>query len=118
MKFFILRTIILLLLLLQGFTPLVHAHVSGHGIESGLHIDGIILQIEKNPQTSSFENIYQTNIAISISGAVQQKKQLLIGLSLLRDLNYNKLVKYAVINQQTLFFSLVFLLVPLLTFPV
>ncbi|MFK5947546.1 MAG: hypothetical protein QM500_02100 [Methylococcales bacterium] len=105
MKFFILRTIILLLLLLQGFAPLVHAHVSGHGIENGFHIDGIDLQIEKSPQISSFENIYQTNIAISISGAVQQKNQLLTGLSLLRDLNYNKLVKYAVINKQTLFFS-------------
>ncbi len=105
MKFFILRSIILLLLLLQGFTPLLHAHVLGYGVENGLHVDGIILQIEKIPQISSFENTYQSNIAISMSGAVQQKNQLLTDLPQLKGLNYKQLVKKAVISKQINFFS-------------
>lgn len=30
-----------LLFLLQGLTPLVHAHTDGHGAAAGIHLDGI-----------------------------------------------------------------------------
>lgn len=78
MKLFFHRSIIVLLLLLQGFSPLVHAHVIADGGENGLHIDGISVQADKSPQISSFKSVGHADIVIGMQSAVQQKNLLLI----------------------------------------
>lgn len=107
MKLFFHQSIILLLLLLQGFTPLVHAHVTGDGSEYGLHIDGISSSVEKSPQLSSFESISHTDIVIGMPAAVQQKNKLFVELPFFAYVNHNKLIKPLVIENQLLFFSFV-----------
>jgi len=107
MKLFFHQSIILLLLLLQGVTPLVHAHVSGDGSEYGLHIDGISSSVEKSSQLLSFESISHTDIVIGMQAAVQQKNKLFVELPTFGHANHNKLIKLLVIENQPLFFSFV-----------
>jgi len=109
MKLLFHRSIILLLLLLQGFTPLVHAHVSGDGSEYGLHIDGISSSAEKSPQLSSFDSIGHTDIVIGMPAAVQQKNKLFVEIPSFSHTNHNKLIKPLVIVKPSLFFSSIFL---------
>ncbi len=74
MSLFFRRSIILLLLLLQGLSPLVHAHVQSDGGEYGLHIDGVSVFAEKDVQFSSLESIGHFDAVIGMRPAIQQKK--------------------------------------------
>ena len=76
MNLFFSRSIIFLLFLLQGLSPLVHAHVQADGGEYGLHIDGISVLAEKNAQFTSLESIGHSDAVIDMRSAVQQKKLL------------------------------------------
>lgn len=80
MKLFIHRSIIVLLLLLQGISPLVHAHVNADGRENGLHIDGISAQLDKSRQALSFKSVGHADTVIGMQPTIQQKKILLIDL--------------------------------------
>jgi len=105
MKLLFHRSIILLLLLLQGFTPLVHAHVSGDGSEYGLHIDGISSSVGKSSQFSSFDSIGHTDIVIGMPAAVQQKNKLFVEIPSFSHTNHNKLIKRFVIAKKLFLFS-------------
>ena len=49
------RSIILLLLALQGFAPLVHAHVHIVDSEDGVHIHGVTTAISHEHQLSALD---------------------------------------------------------------
>lgn len=70
------QIIILLLLLLQGLSPLVHAHVQVDDGEYGLHIDGISIQIEGNSPLSSIKATGHVDSVIGMKSAIQQKNLL------------------------------------------
>ncbi|MDF1582525.1 MAG: hypothetical protein RQ733_07045 [Methyloprofundus sp.] len=74
------RFIIMLLLVLQGFSPLVHAHV--HIIDSnnsGIHIDEISRVWHSADHSLSLSSVDHTCAAIDMQTAIQQKKLLLAG---------------------------------------
>lgn len=77
MNLFFHRTIVLLLLLLQGVSPLVHAHVHADGGESGLHIDGISVLLEKDSQFTSLKTIGHSDAVMGMRSAIQHKTQLI-----------------------------------------
>jgi hypothetical protein len=71
------RLIVLLLLLLQGFTPLVHAHVGqaeGFNSDNGIHIDGLGFASAGDSQLSDFDQVGYYPLAIGINSAIQQKQ--------------------------------------------
>jgi len=70
------QIIILLLLLLQGLSPLVHAHVQVDNGEYGLHIEGVSVQIKENAQFSSIEVIGHVDTVIGMKPAIQHNKLL------------------------------------------
>jgi len=74
------RFIILLLLVLQGFTPLVHAHVpmTDNG-ETGIHVDEISRVWHDTGDALSFSNSEHIGTAIDMQAAITQKKLLLDG---------------------------------------
>ncbi len=78
MNLFFRRSILLLLLMLQGITPLVHAHVVAGGGESGLHIAGISVQADTDSYFSSIKSVGHADVFISMPEAIQQKNLLLI----------------------------------------
>jgi hypothetical protein len=77
MNLFFRRSIILLLFVLQGFAPLVHAHVQEDGGEYGLHIYGINLAAEKIPQFSSIKAKGHSEVTIGLRSAIQHKNLLI-----------------------------------------
>ncbi|WP_174483504.1 hypothetical protein [methanotrophic endosymbiont of Bathymodiolus puteoserpentis (Logatchev)] len=72
------RFIILLLLVLQGLSPLVHAHVQivDNG-DSGIHIDEISRIWQDAGDTLSFSNSEHVATAIDMQAVITQKKLLL-----------------------------------------
>lgn len=74
------RCLILLLLVLQGFAPLVHAHVHIVGGEEGVHIHGITTVTSHALQFSSLDNYACSNAAIGMHSAIQKKKSLDVAL--------------------------------------
>ena len=70
------RFIILLLLVLQGFAPLVHAHVHMVDSEHGVHIHGITSVTSHEFQLSALDNFSCVNTAIGMHSAIQKKKHL------------------------------------------
>lgn len=79
MNLFLRQFIILLLLLLQGVSPLVHAHVHQDGGINGLHIDvdGFSTLSKQSPQNASLERVDHSGTVIGIRSAIQQKNQLI-----------------------------------------
>ncbi len=73
MNLFFRRSIILLLFLLQGLSPLVHAHVQTDNGYNGLHIEGISILAGKSCQFASLENIGHTDAVIGMRPAIQQQ---------------------------------------------
>ncbi len=72
------RFIILLLLVLQGFSPLVHAHVQAiDSNDSGIHIDEISRVWHDTSDALSFTNSEHIGTAIDMQSAITQKKLLL-----------------------------------------
>jgi len=70
------RFIILLLLVLQGFAPLVHAHVHTIGSGEGIHIHGIVSAGSDGHQLSALDNFSCSDTAIGMHSAIQKKKAL------------------------------------------
>ena len=70
------RFIIVLLLVLQGFAPLVHAHVHVINSDDGVHIHGITTASSHEHQFSALENISCSNTAIGMHPAITKKKAL------------------------------------------
>ena len=70
------RSIILLLLVLQGFAPLVHAHVHIIGSEDGVHIHGITTVTSHEHELSALDKFSCSNTAIGMYSAIQKKKSL------------------------------------------
>ena len=75
------RFIILLLLVLQGFTPLVHAHVHIIGSEEGIHIHGITSATSDEHQLSALDSFSCSDTAIGMHSAIQKKKPLYADLN-------------------------------------
>lgn len=74
------RFIILLLLVLQGFSPLVHAHVQAiDSNDNGIHIDEISRVWYDTGDALSFTNSEHIGTAIDMQAAITQKKLLLDG---------------------------------------
>ncbi len=73
------RFIILLLLLLQGFSPLVHAHVKmvDNG-DSGIHIDEISRAWQDVGHDLSLSSVNHTCAAIDMPSAIVAQKTLLL----------------------------------------
>lgn len=76
MNLFFRQSIIVLLLVLQGLSPLVHAHVQEDTGEYGLHVDGFQILTENNPQISAFDSIAHEDVVIGMRSAIQQKNLL------------------------------------------
>jgi len=77
MKIFICRFVVLFLLLLQGFTPLVHAHVQMmDSVEDGLHIHHTDTLVNQADQFSSIEASRHSGPIIDMHAAIQQKRLL------------------------------------------
>lgn len=70
------RCIILLLLVLQGFAPLVHAHVHTVGGEEGIHVHGITTVASHEHQLSTLDNFSCSNAAVGVQSAISKKKAL------------------------------------------
>lgn len=71
------RFIVLLLLLLQGFTPLVHAHVQMmDSVEDGLHIHHADSLVNQADPFSSLEVCRHSGPIIDMHAAIQQKRLL------------------------------------------
>lgn len=70
------RFIILLLLVLQGFAPLVHAHVHMSDSGEGIHIHGIVSVASDGAQLSALDNFSCSDTAIGMHSAIQKKKTL------------------------------------------
>ena len=68
--------IILLLLVLQGFAPLVHAHVHMSDSGEGMHIHGIVSAASDRAQLSASDNFGCSDTAIGMHSAIQKKKTL------------------------------------------
>lgn len=103
MKLFFQRSIILLLLLLQGVSPFVHAHVMGDGGELGLHIDGFRGQFDYAYQTPSFKSIDHADVVIGMQAAVQQKNQSLNDIAVFNE-NMKALIPSFSLDEQRIKF--------------
>ncbi len=78
MNFLTMRLIILLLTLLQGFAPLVHAHVQRDNGQAGIHLEGFAYTNYENSQTLSKSSECEAYLVIGLGSAIQQK-YLLVG---------------------------------------
>ena len=70
------RSIIFLLLVLQGFAPLVHAHVHIINSDDGIHIHGITTATSHEHQLSALDEFSCSSAAIGVHSAIQKKKSL------------------------------------------
>ena len=74
------RVIILLLLVLQGFAPFVHAHVqTTDSVSDGIHIDEISRVWQESSDAASLSSRDHSSQVIDMQAAIQQKKLLLEG---------------------------------------
>ncbi len=106
MNLFSRRLIICLLLLLQGFTPLVHAHVQMIGsIGEGIHIDEISRAWYQS-DSAALSRVDDSAVAIDMQLAIEQKRLLLEGklahaiffdtnVQLTHPLVFNKLIGFS-----------------------
>ncbi len=76
MNLFFQQFIIALLLVLQGFSPLVHAHVEADHSETGLHIEGLLPTVDSQ-QHSAMQAAGHADTVIGMCSAIQQKNLLL-----------------------------------------
>ncbi|WP_087871428.1 hypothetical protein [Bathymodiolus platifrons methanotrophic gill symbiont] len=74
MKIFIHRFILLLLLLLQGVSPLVHAHVHADGSNSGVHFHGINTPVNQRTEILALDILCHADAIIELKQAISQKK--------------------------------------------
>lgn len=75
MKFVMHRFFIVLLVVLQGLSPLVHAHVQLQGsAQDGIHIHDIAQAEHQHDQRLSLINDEHSCTAIGIQSGIQQKK--------------------------------------------
>jgi len=98
----------LLLLILQGLSPLVHAHVHEDGGEYGLHIDGLTGQVSQRSelQLSSSEVVGHVHIAINMQPAIQQQNILKANLPTFAFYKHQKNFTSPLrIEKQLIFFS-------------
>jgi len=105
MKLFFQRSIILLLLLLQGVSPFVHAHVTDDCGEIGLHIEGFRSAFDSATQTSSFKSIEHANIVIGMQAAVQQKNQSLNDIAVFNENMKALIPSFSLVEQRIKFIS-------------
>jgi len=98
---------ILLLLLLQGLSPLVHAHVQVDDGEYGLHIEGINVQVKESPHSSSIERIGYIESVIGMKSAIQQKNLLKTDRSASQFSYFEQLFFATYVNNKRLFFSFI-----------
>lgn len=100
------QSIVALLLVLQGFSPLVHAHVQGSGVEYGLHIEGTAGRTDNIPELTSFQGCGHCDAVIGMRSAIQQKN-LLINKLADRDLDNMALkpVLKVVVSQSSFYSS-------------
>ena len=100
------RFIISLLLVLQGFSPLVHAHVHIIGSEDGVHIHGITTATSHEHELSALDKFSCSNTAIGMHSAITKKKSLNADLN--ADtcyLSYTDFVQFPVFIEKTGGFS-------------
>ena len=76
MILFVRRFIILLLLVLQGFAPLVHAHVHIVDSDDGVHIHGVTSVASHEHQLSALDKFSCSSAAIGMHSAIQKKNSL------------------------------------------
>ena len=76
MKIFIHRFILLLLLLLQCVSPLVHAHVHAEGSNNGVHFHGINAQASQQTEILALDILRHRVAIIELKQAIFQKKLL------------------------------------------
>ena len=77
MNLVIRRFIILLLLVLQGFAPLLHAHVHVMGEDDGVHIHGIAtVSAHHEHELASLDKVVCSNTAFGLHSAIQKKNLL------------------------------------------
>lgn len=76
MIIFIRRFIVLFLLLLQGFTPLVHAHVQTVDGGYGLHIHEFSAYTDKESYLSSLEFFADSGAVIDMNSAIKERNLL------------------------------------------
>ena len=72
MKIFMQRTILLLLLAIQGVAPLVHAHVQGES-NVGVHFHGINVSVTQQTEIVALDIFGHCDAVIDIKLAVAQK---------------------------------------------
>ena len=70
------RFIVLLLLLLQGFMPLVHAHVQAVDCEYGLHLHEFSTYTDQASYASSLELAADLGAVIDMNSAIKEQKLL------------------------------------------
>ena len=100
------RFIIFLLLVLQGFAPLVHAHVHIIGSEDGVHIHGITTATTHEHELSALDKFSCSNTAIGMHSAIQKKKSLNADLNANTCyLSYTGFVWFPVFIEKTVGFS-------------
>ena len=99
-------SIILLLLVLQGFAPLVHAHVHIIDSEDGVHIHGITTAVSHEHQLSALDKFSCSSAAIGLHSAIQKKKSLNADLNAETCyLSYTGFVRFPVYIEKTVGFS-------------
>ena len=96
------RFIILLLLVLQGFAPLVHAHV--HIVDSGdgVHIHGVTSVTSHEHQLSALDKFSCSSAAIGMHSAIQKKNSLNADICYA---NHTDFVQFPQIIKKTVGFS-------------
>jgi len=78
MNFQTTQLIICLLTLLQGFAPLVHAHVQSDNGQAGIHLEGLAYADYDNSQILSKSSECEAHLVIGLGSAIQPK-HLLVG---------------------------------------
>ncbi|NOQ63022.1 MAG: hypothetical protein GQ582_00740 [Methyloprofundus sp.] len=70
------RLIILLLFILQGFAPLLHAHAHTIGSEEGIHIHGVttVIAHTHEHELSELDNVACAQTTFSLHSAIQKKE--------------------------------------------
>ncbi len=74
MKLLLHRFIVLLLLLLQGFTPLVHAHVQADNAGYGVHLHDLSRYTNKAAHVSALELFADSGAVIEMNSAIKANR--------------------------------------------
>lgn len=70
------RFMLLLLLILQGFAPLLHAHVQLHGVATGVHMHGFNIPIFQGVEVHAQDAADNCQAIIDIKLAISAQKVL------------------------------------------